>query len=313
MAHSTHPETQTEVGRDENMLLSFNDLLNGENIDNADVLVLRHTPRKEERKLRENLAWLAAVHPHLFNAYQQTQSEKVEKKMLHAKYVASFIGLEQQKAVFVGLYKVGNHRQLTRSQFWQKLEYKQLKKYELRGFQRGDKRRFVLWFDLKMTEFYRKWQGKLITEWTGGPRNWSRFANKGRFPISAILEDTTLHKTLPAWNELVISRTMFNDLPPKWCDQLRRSRGIYYIFYPSDRKGYVGSAAGKDNIYGRWKYHVKVGGDSVHMRMRKSQDFQFSILQTLHGDTDKQEVIEHERRWKIRLHTKIEEGGLNKN
>jgi hypothetical protein len=50
---------------------------------------------------------LAADRPDLFNAYQQTQGRKVEKAMTKAGYVASFIGHEPGKALFVGLYKIG--------------------------------------------------------------------------------------------------------------------------------------------------------------------------------------------------------------
>ena len=301
-------------------MLEFNDLLNKkEELKHDGVLVLRHTPSERDGRLRDELPWLAAVHPDVFNAYQQTQSEAVEKKMLRAKYVASFIGLEKRSgskkypAVFVGLYKVGEHKPLTSSEFWKIPAYQQLKRYGMRGFTKEEKRRSVLWFDLTITDFCREWQGKLIIDWPPPPIHWARFVSEAQFPISAILEDSVLHETLPAWDELVISKAKFADLPPKWCEELKRWRGIYYIFYPSDRKGYVGSAAGKDNIYGRWKYHVKVGGDSAEMRKRKLEDFEFSVLQTLNSNATKKAVLEPEAKWKIRLHTSLKESGLNKN
>jgi hypothetical protein len=303
------------------MLLVFNDLLKGEKIEPDSVLVLRHTPSERDGRLRDELPWLAAAHPNVFNAYQQTQTEAVEKQMLRAKYVASFIGLERRKgsteyaAVFVGLYKVGAHKRLTSTEFWKIPAYQQLKRYGLRGFQEEDedKRPSVLWFDLTITDFCQKWQGKLIIDWPPPPRIWARFADKARFPISAIVEDSLLHETLPPWDELVISKTKFADLPPKWCEELSRWRGIYYIFFPSDRKGYVGSAAGEDNVYGRWKYHAKVGGNSAQMRMRKLEDFEFSVLETLDPNATKEAILEHERKSKIRLHTSLKDGGLNEN
>jgi hypothetical protein len=51
---------------------------------------MRHRPQEPE--LRKVLPWLAAEKPELFNAYQQTHGERVEKAMLGAKFVASFIG-----------------------------------------------------------------------------------------------------------------------------------------------------------------------------------------------------------------------------
>ena len=88
--------------------MQFNDLL-PENIDPKDVMVFRHCPK--ERELRKVLAWLVDEKPELFNAYQQTQGTIVEKAMKRrAKFVASFIGHEAAKAVFVGLYKVDGYK-----------------------------------------------------------------------------------------------------------------------------------------------------------------------------------------------------------
>jgi hypothetical protein len=135
----------------------FNDLLAKENIDPRGVLVLRHTPRPEDRQLKKVLPWLAAEHPKIFNAYQQTQGPTVETDMLKAKYVASFIGLEKRKgsaehsAVFIGLYKVSGHWPLTYEQFWKIREFHELKKFGMQGFVKGD-RPSLLWFDLTLTD-----------------------------------------------------------------------------------------------------------------------------------------------------------------
>ena len=50
----------------------------------------------------------------MFNAYQQTQTERVEGAMSRARYVASFIGREAGKALFIGLYAVGKSKPITR-------------------------------------------------------------------------------------------------------------------------------------------------------------------------------------------------------
>ena len=76
--------------------MNLNDLLRGKGIDPEHVLVLRHRPTEPE--LNEVLPWLAAEKPEVFNAYQQTQGEKLEKAMLRASYVASFIGREAGRA-----------------------------------------------------------------------------------------------------------------------------------------------------------------------------------------------------------------------
>lgn len=290
----------------------FNDLLEKEGIDPSEVLVLRHTPKEPD--LRENLPLLASVKPDIFNAYQQTQGVEVEAKMLKAQYVASFIGLEKRAgneeypAVFVDLYKVGSNRKLTYEEFWRIPAYQEMKtKFGMRGFVEGD-RPFVLWFDLTVIDFCKRWTGKLIIEWPRPPIQWARWAGENDFPIHSILEDSALHEAMPLWNECVFSFAKFSVLPISWREKLREWRGIYYIHDRSDGKGYVGAAYGENNILGRWERHVAVGGDSVLLRQRSPENFTFSILEIVSRTTDKDSVIELETTWKNRLHTWSPEG-----
>ncbi len=296
----------------------FNDLLAKEKIDPRGVLALRHTPRPEERQLRKVLPWLAAEYPKIFNAYQQTQSPTVERDMLKAKYVASFIGLEKPKgssgypAVFVGLYKVGDRRPLTFQQFWEKQEYQELKNLGMRGF--VEDRPTLLWFDLALTDFYKKWQGKLVIEWPRPPIRWWRFVNNSQFRISAILQDSVLHEAMPDWKECIWSWAELSKLPSKWRETLRHWRAIYYIFDKSDGKGYVGSAYGKErNLLGRWEHYAATGhGNNTHLRKRLAENLIFSILERVSPDMEKNDVIERESTWKKRLHT-MWPSGLNDN
>jgi len=78
---SVKPVSRSERSR----IMNFNDLLTGKDINPQDVIVMRRRPR--EAPLRKVLPWLAAERPDLFNAYQQTQRETVEKTVLTAKYV----------------------------------------------------------------------------------------------------------------------------------------------------------------------------------------------------------------------------------
>lgn len=144
--------------------MTFNDLLDAKNVARQEVLVLRHSP--QEPLLNRALRGLATEKPTLFNAYQQTQSKKVKKQMLRAKYVASFIGHEPAKALFVGLYKIGESKPLTREQYWQVQEHNELKeKFGMKGFiPERDSRSSIIWFDLQLEDFYVSWIGKLIVK-----------------------------------------------------------------------------------------------------------------------------------------------------
>jgi hypothetical protein len=82
--------------------MNLNDLLLGKGIDPRHVLVFRHRPHEPE--LNKVLPWLAAEKADVFNAYQQTQGKRVERAMqlmTGTGYVASFIGREPGKALFV--------------------------------------------------------------------------------------------------------------------------------------------------------------------------------------------------------------------
>ena len=81
--------------------MELNDLLIREGIDPASVLVMRHCPR--EPKLNAVFPWLVEENHNLFNAYQQTQTPRVEKAFQSAAYLASFIGTENGFAAFAGL------------------------------------------------------------------------------------------------------------------------------------------------------------------------------------------------------------------
>ncbi len=69
--------------------MNLNDLFRLADVDPSKVLVMRYSP--SEPLLKKALPWFAEEKPDVFNAYQQTQGEKVEKAMLGAEYVASFL------------------------------------------------------------------------------------------------------------------------------------------------------------------------------------------------------------------------------
>jgi hypothetical protein len=153
--------------------VNLNDLLLAKQIDPKGVLVLRHRP--SERELNRVIPWLAAEKPDIFNAYQQTQTERLEKAMLGADYIASFIGRESGKALFIGLYSIGSSKPLSGEEYLQVRANIELKKFGMRGFNpEMDGRSSILWFDLELTDFYAHWKGKLVVGWPPPERSWWR-------------------------------------------------------------------------------------------------------------------------------------------
>lgn len=295
--------------------MELNDLLTKQGLDPKTVLVMRHRPREPE--LHKVLPWLAAERPDTYNAYQQTQSPKAEKAMQKANYVASFIGHEAGKALFVGIYRRGASRPLTLDEYWQVDAYIEMRdKYGLGGFDvesvHKQQRASLLWFDLELTENYIDWKGRLVIEWPPPERSWWRWAGRNTMPVHAIHERSILVREMPSWDQLLLTWHELQDLPSTWKAALRQWRGIYYIFDQSDEKGYIGSAYGSENLLGRWQDYAKRGhGGNKRLRERKPDNFRFSILQRVSPDLDAADVIQLEATWKDRLHTR--EYGLNEN
>ncbi|HXZ12144.1 MAG TPA: GIY-YIG nuclease family protein [Candidatus Sulfotelmatobacter sp.] len=295
----------------ESQPIELNDLLRKNAIDPEKVLVLRHRPPEPE--LNKVLPWLAAEKPDMFNAYQQTQTEKVEKAMTGSDYVASFIGHQPGKAVFIALYEIRGSKSLTFEEFWKVPAYVEMKKkFGMKGLTEKSGRASILWFDLVVTEICASWKGKLVMGWPPPEISWWRRAHKNTFPIFAILDESILVPRLE-WNRIVFTWDELSVLPMRWQSALSQWRGIYYIFDASDRKGYVGSAYGDDNLLGRWQSYAASGhGGNALLRNRAPENFRFSILQTLPPDMEANDVIQLESSWKLRLHTHSPDG-LNEN
>lgn len=289
--------------------MEFNDLLRRQNIDPEGVLVLRHRPK--EPRLHQVLPLLAVDRPDLYNAYQQTQTPHVEAAMQKASHVASFVGHSAGKAIFVGLYRNTGHRPLSHLQYWKLKVNKELQAFGMSGYQGG--RDPILWFELKLMDFYSEWAGKLVVDWPGIDRSWWRWADRNIIPISAILEEDLLNPEVETWDRISLTWEELGLLPGKWKEALKQWRGIYLIFDESDRKGYVGSAYGRDNLLGRWTNYAASGhGGNKLLKSRDPQHFRFSILQLVAPATPKEEVQALEASWKHRLHTR-EPFGLNAN
>ncbi|HSZ75142.1 MAG TPA: GIY-YIG nuclease family protein, partial [Rhizomicrobium sp.] len=215
------------------------------------------------------------------------------------------------KALFIGLYKIAAAVPITYDKYWSLPENKELKNLGMRGFE-GD-RPSVLLFDLPLADFYKSWKGKLIVDWPPPERSWWRRAHRNDITIHAILEDSTLDDEIKDWRKIDFTWGQLSVLPTRRKAQISEWRAIYYIFDVSDKKGYVGSAYGADNLLGRWLNYAASGhGGNRLLRGRDPQNFRFTILERVSPDMDSESVTALESTWKERLHTR-DPFGLNDN
>ncbi len=289
--------------------MKFTELLREKGIDPEGVLVLRHRPIEPE--LRKVFPLLAEEKPEVFNAFQRSHFENVERALARAKYVAAFIGQEAGKAVFVGLYRVDESKSITREEFLAIPENVQLKSF---GMSDPD-RSAMLWFDLELMDFYCNWKGKLVVKWPGPERAWWRWADRQRnqMEIHAITEESVFNTAMPEWNEIDLTWEQLKVIPSQLKSRLQEWRAVYYIFDTSDGKGYVGSAYGNDNLFGRWmNYALSGDGNNKLLKTRDPGKFRFSILERVSPDMGESDVIRLEVSWKQRLHAR-HPFGLNLN
>lgn len=110
------------------------------------------------------------------------------------------------------------------------------------------------------------------------------------------------------------------DIYSDWVGALSMTYAIYLIVDTVSGMQYVGSAYGKDGLFGRWSEYVKThhGGNKKIIALLKEDSqryhaFRFSILQILPKSltSDADTVIQIESLWKDKLLTR--EFGLNDN
>lgn len=131
-------------------------------------------------------------------------------------------------------------------------------------------------------------------------------------------------KSFPGYQNVVLS---FNELKKivdnpdanrQWKMMLSNVYGVYLILDRVTGQQYVGSAYGKDGIWGRWSYyaHSKHGDNKILMELLEAdlnryKSFQYSILSVLPNSSMKEEVIQLESIIKEKLGSRA--FGLNAN
>jgi hypothetical protein len=295
--------------------MDFKDLLKVQGIDpdaRERVVLLRHRPY--EPQLARAMPWIITERPDLFEVYQSVPGRPAAS-IRRAEFVASFLGLAPGRAHFIGLYRVQDSRKLDYQAFWDIPENQQLRDMGYNGYtaEEAEKIPFNWQFDLERLPFYADWRGRLVIDYSPPERSWFRWVDRGAFPIHAVLEESAFTASPPNWREIDLTFAELANLPESWRAQLAEWRGIYLIFDESDRRHYVGSAYGQENILGRWLQYARTGhGGNRELRGRDPRTFRYSILERLSPDLEAEDVIARENSWKLRLHSR-QPFGLNAN
>lgn len=289
-------------------LLNFTSLLPSIDIGPAETLIVRHVP--VERSLKRVLPWLVVERPELWRAYQQIQWESLEKAMTRGRYVASFIGQDAGTATFAGFYKIGAWSTLDLADYNDFPGNAELMALGMSG--RSAEMPDCLAFELDPVCHFEDWVGRLTIQWPKPYQKWWRWGSSGSFQVLTIEAESRFVRGMPEWQDVVLTHAELQSLPASWKSALSQWRGIYFIYDASRQAGYVGSAYGSENIFGRWRDYARTGhGGNRELKSSAAGDLRFSILQRTSPDLDTEAVVALETSWKQRLHTR--EFGLNRN
>ena len=287
--------------------LTLGDLISSGGLTASTAVVVRHRPI--ERKLQAVLPWLVADRPDLFQVYQSFQERRAAACLMRRAHLISFLGLEPGRAVFAGAFQIGDATPVSEEIFQGTPGQAEL--FEL-GQSRSTVSSTITRFDLRLIPGWDRWVGRLVIDWPGKELSWFRLAEKNAFSITAITEENRFVQTMPDWPDLNLTWAQLQVLPRSWRARLAEWRGVYLIFDTDRSASYVGSAAGAENILGRWVSYGRTGhGGNVQLRSSRPESLRFSILQLTSPDLAIGDVIALESNWKARLHTR--EFGLNGN
>jgi hypothetical protein len=255
---------------------------------NAKVKLVRHKDNRVEYReiLKDEVKLLE---------YQKEQAKEIFKD---TDYIISFIGQEGSKALLFGFFKVG----------------------------KATERNGKFYYELtEVEDFCEDLIKRVVIDWGKAAISWYQWYHKQEKEIVEILPPGYIGD-FPGLTNFVLDfdelqRLVNNpDANRDWKQNLSAVNGIYLVLDKSTKEGrqYVGSAYGKDGIWGRWtEYSKNSHGNNKQMvelhslNRAHASGYRFSILQALPSNITPKEIVKIENLYKEKLGTKMT--GLNSN
>ena len=245
--------------------------------------------------------------PELFNAYQSFMGKG---KFGDSKYIAVFAPHHGTQGIFLGVWTINNEVVPSAKAPASKRKLVKQFGWPMEGS----------YYDLVPVESFSDLSERMVIEWGGSTVAWVQRKDKeviAILPPSYIKEFQSYEHTVLCRDHLVkmVENPTSNST---WYNALRSVNGIYCITDTSNGKLYVGSAYGKNGIWGRWANYASTGhGDNKLLveRLKRTpsaiDDFQYTILEILPGSSTANDAIYKENIWKKKLGSKI--NGYNDN
>lgn len=233
-----------------------------------------------------------------FDLYQSVQKKD---KFKDSEYIVSFTDLEGVKSLLYGVFKINGVKDILdlpdelavikEPEKWISGNYRQ--------------------YEMERVDMLNDLEDRLVIDWGTSTIQWcQKDLNK---EIVEILPDGFL-KPFPGYQDVLLSfeelaKVVSNpDANRQWKRMLSNVYGVYLILDKKTGKQYVGSAYGKEGLWGRWSNYVltkhgnnKILIDLLEQSPEEYKNFQFSILDVLPNSILKESVTQKESRIKEKL------------
>ena len=178
------------------------------------------------------------------------------------------------------------------------------------------------YFKLDSVELLEDYSGKLVIDWGKATRMWHQKGTTDKPIVSIQVNEKEVFSgfenlilTYDELKRILENRETFD----AWYTAMSSVNAVYLIVDRKKGTQYVGSAYGKDGLWGRWAEYIATSGHGGNKKMHQAMkenpqrchDLQFSVLQILSKSLSEDEIIKAETLWKNKLLTK--EHGWNDN
>lgn len=244
-----------------------------------------------------------------FDLYQASQQKDILRNCTH---FVSCLDWSDSKAVFWGIYEVKGEKPL------HKLDSKLAVVEREEEWAKIDPPYYF--YDIEKLQVLDELKNRLIINWNN-PRAW--YQTKLNQEVFEILPPGYFGP-FPGYQDVILSfdelKTIIDnpDSNPDWYTMLSKVFGIYLILDKDTGKQYVGSASGKEGLWGRWRDYVKTKDGGNHGLIKhltedpnRYNNFQFSIMAVLPNSALKDDVNRLETLIKRKVGSQAH--GLNEN
>ena len=301
--------------------LNLVDMINACHLPLNDIVAIRHTFNKKET----SDIW-DKYDRQPFEEYQSIQPS--EDFFKNKRYVLSFIADGKTYSRFVGCYEILDH-------------YPSSKAEKLANFSHPDfyDKPNHIYFKMVLTEYMADLIDRLVIDWGTGTIGYVQYSKSALEKKTVVSIHPDSKHVFPGYNRLAWDFTTMQDyvLHPDQYEEianaLKEVYAVYVVVDTATGHYYVGSAYGKDGLFGRWKTYATTNGTGggtngdaegnigVVEYLKDNPgaylNFQYSILEVIHktgiNEKDIEATLDAEKIWKKKLCTFKTEWGLNRN